>query len=386
MHRAIICDALAGIGETPPVVRDYPEGASEDIEATARCVSALVSGERSVTLDCGESGSTLRFLLPIAAALGGERRAVFRGRGRLLQRPLSPYLDELRRHGAVIDERRDSLVVTGALSAGEYELRGDISSQFVSGLLFALPLLDGDSSVRLTSPLESAGYVDLTIDELRKSGVEVRRKRGEREIFNVRGRQRYTHREISAEGDFSQAAFFLVAGALGRDVECRGLNLRSKQGDREILDILDRCGVRVVVTAEGGLKAKPGKPVPCDIDASGIPDLVPPVAVLLSFAQGLSRIYNAGRLRYKESDRLESIRETLFALGARIVVDGDSLVINGRDWIEGGAEVSAHGDHRIAMMAAVAAVRCRWQVKVEGAECVNKSYPAFWDDFEVSEV
>jgi 3-phosphoshikimate 1-carboxyvinyltransferase len=374
MHRAIICDALAG-------GRDFPQGVSEDIDATARCVLALVSGERNVTLDCGESGATLRFLLPVAAALGGKRTAVFRGRGRLLRRPMAPYLDELRRHGTVIAEKKDSIVVKGRLSAGLYELPGDISSQFVTGLLFALPLLDGDSEVRLTSPLESAGYVDLTIDELLRSGVEIRRGRG---TFLSVGGQRYRRREVSAEGDFSQAAFFLVAGALGRDVECRGLNLSSKQGDKEILDILKRCGVRVVLTSKGGLKAKPASPRPLDIDASDIPDLVPPVAALLCFARGVSRIYNAGRLRHKESDRLETVKEALGALGARVVADGDALVINGSEWLDGG-EVDSGGDHRIAMMAATAAVRCHGVVKVDGAECVAKSYPNFWDDFEVRE-
>ncbi|MDR1065400.1 MAG: 3-phosphoshikimate 1-carboxyvinyltransferase [Oscillospiraceae bacterium] len=369
LHRAIICDALAG-------GRDFPSGVSEDIDATARCALALTSGEPNITLDCGESGSTLRFTLPLAPALG-IKKAVFRGRGRLLRRPMDAYTDELRRHGARIEEKRDELIVSGELEAGVYELPGDISSQYISGLLFALPLC-GDSELRLTTPLESAGYVELTIDELQKSGVEIGRGR---DAFYIRGGQKYARREISAEGDYSQAAFFLAAGALGCDVECRGLDLRSKQGDMEILDILKRCGIRVVVTSGGGIKAKPGKILPCELDASGVPDLVPPVAAMLSFASGVSRIYNAGRLRHKESDRLESVRDTLCALGARVVIDGDTLVINGRDMLEGG-EISAHGDHRIAMMCAVAAIRCRWDVRVDGAECVAKSYPNFWSDFE----
>jgi 3-phosphoshikimate 1-carboxyvinyltransferase len=367
----MICNALAGALE-------LPEGFSEDLDATARCMLALTSGEREPTLNCGESGSTLRFLLPVAAAMGVS--ASFRGAGRLLERPLTPYLDELRRHGAQIVESADELRVSGTLTPGVFELPGDISSQFVTGLLLALPLLDSDSEIRLTSPLESVGYVGLTIDELLKSGVEIR---SEQDAFFIRGNQRYTQREISIEGDFSHAAVFLAAGALGREVECLGLNLSSKQGDMEILNILKSCGINVVITSGGGLKAKPGKILPCDIDATDIPDLIPPVAAMLCFARGVSRIYNAGRLRYKESDRFDAIREELCKLGARVVADGDTLVINGREILEGG-EMDSRGDHRIAMMGAVAAIRCRWEVIVDGAECVAKSYPRFWTDFEAT--
>jgi 3-phosphoshikimate 1-carboxyvinyltransferase len=358
LHRAIICAALAGgwIGVN---------SASDDVDATARCVSALMSGD-NVTLDCGESGSTLRFLIPVALALG--KSATFTGRGRLLERPMEPFFGALRAHGAEIAQTADAIEVSGELSAGIYELPGDVSSQFVTGLLFALPLLRGDSEIRLTTALESAGYVELTLDELGKSGVEARRTGGG---FEVPGGQRYLPREMDAEGDWSQAAFFLAARALGRDVEVAGLDYESKQGDREIAEILRRA------TADGGrIRA-------IDVDASGIPDIVPPVTALLCFADGVSRIYNAGRLRHKESDRLAALAEELGKLGAEIAVEGDALVIRGVTEICGGT-MSARGDHRIAMAGAVAAIRARGAVTIEGAECVSKSYPDFWKDFEVS--
>jgi 3-phosphoshikimate 1-carboxyvinyltransferase len=382
LHRAVICAALAGVEvKLSPV--------SDDIDATVRCVNALTTepqeGEGELQLDCGESGSTLRFLIPIAAALG--KSAVFTGRGRLMSRPLEPFLDELRRHGAVIEQEPDAINVSGALRAGRYELPGDISSQFVTGLLFALPLLRGDSEIHLTSPLESAAYVDLTVEELEKSGIEITRDGAD---FAVRGNQEFAAREVAAEGDYSQAAFFLAAAALGRDVRCEGLNPDSTQGDAAILQILQDAGFEIELAStvrvlpRGGQISRRNRTVlPVEIDVSGIPDLVPPVAALLSVADGTSRLYNAGRLRLKESDRLEAVAAELNAIGADIEIDDDALIIYGRKSLDGGT-VNARGDHRIAMMAAVAAIRSDAPVTVIGAECVSKSYPNFWKDFEVS--
>jgi 3-phosphoshikimate 1-carboxyvinyltransferase len=382
LHRAVICAALAGVEvKLPPV--------SDDIDATVRCVNALTAepteDNGDLRLDCGESGSTLRFLIPLAAALG--KSAVFTGRGRLLERPLEPFLEELRGHGAVIMHTRDEVSVSGALRAGRYELPGDISSQFVTGLLFALPLLAGDSEIHLTSPLESAAYVDLTVEELEKSGIEITRDGAD---YKIRGSQKYAAREVAAEGDYSQAAFFLAAAALGRDVRCEGLNANSTQGDAAILQILQDAGFEIELASavrvlpRGGQISRRNRTVlPIEIDVSGFPDLVPPVAALLSVADGTSRLYNAGRLRLKESDRLEAVAAELNALGADIEIDGDALVIYGRKSLDGGT-VNARGDHRIAMMAAVAAIRADAPVTVIGAECVSKSYPNFWKDFEVS--
>jgi 3-phosphoshikimate 1-carboxyvinyltransferase len=369
LHRELICAYLAG-------GRPALGSVSEDIDATARCMEALLCG--NAPLDCGESGSTLRFLIPAAAALG--KTAVFTGRGRLLSRPLAPFLDELARHGVRSALTGGALTVSGVLQSGVFSLPGDISSQFVTGLLLALPLTDGDSVIHMTSPLESAAYVDLTLDAMRKSGVAARRRAdGD---FEVPGGQRYARRAIDTEGDYSQAAFFLVSGALGRDVACLGLNPDSKQGDRGILEILRRAGVALQTTARG-VRALPGKIAPCDVDVSGVPDLVPPLAALFCFADGTSRLYNAARLRLKESDRLASVQEELCKLGARIEIDGDALALHGVPGLRGG-EMDARGDHRIAMMGAVAAIRAQSPVFIAGYDSVRKSYPDFWKDFEVS--
>ncbi|MDR0935498.1 MAG: 3-phosphoshikimate 1-carboxyvinyltransferase [Oscillospiraceae bacterium] len=350
LHRAIICASLAGDNLKNSFT-------SDDIAATTHCMNALTEG--NATLDCGESGSTLRFLLPLALALG--KSAVFTGRGRLLERPMTVFLDELRKHGAAIEQTASAINVSGTLNPGTYNLPGDVSSQFISGLLFALPLLEGDSTIRLTSVLQSATYVELTIDELKKSGIQLS-KRGYG--FIIPGGQSYAKRaDYTVEGDYSQAAFFLVARAFGCDLTVKGLNPDSKQGDRAIVSIIER--------AQSGA---------IDVDASNIPDLVPPVAALLSLTDGVSRIYNAGRLRLKESDRLQTVAETLNTLGADINIDGDALIINGVKNFKGGT-VTSHGDHRIAMMAAVAAIRADAPVTIEGAEAVAKSYPNFWNDF-----
>jgi 3-phosphoshikimate 1-carboxyvinyltransferase len=371
LHREIIRSFLSGVSP------DVPVGVSDDIDATARCMRALMTGADA--LDCAESGSTLRFLIPIAAALG--RRVRFTGRGRLLSRPLTPFLDELTRHGAVCELTSDALFVSGQLTAGTYRLPGDISSQFVTGLLFALPILSGDSEIVLTSPLESAAYVDLTLDALSRAGVRVTvTGTGD---YKIPGGQTYARGALIAEGDYSQAAFFLVAGALGRDVSVPGLREDSIQGDRAVLDILRAAGI-TLTRENGAIRALPGRAAPCDIDVSGIPDLVPPLAALFAYGDGASRLYNAARLRHKESDRLEAVRYELYALGADIRIEGDSLVITGQTRLRGG-ECDSRGDHRIAMMCAVAAIGCVGPVTLTGGGCVRKSYPGFWRDFEVSE-
>jgi 3-phosphoshikimate 1-carboxyvinyltransferase len=333
-------------------------------------------------LDCGESGSTLRFLIPVAALLPGG--ALFTGHGRLMERPLGPYASALGEHGAAIAADAagvGGISVRGGLKAGAFRLPGDVSSQFVSGLLLALPLLGGDSEIAMESPLQSAGYVDLTIDALAGFGVGIERDGYAR--FFVRGGQRYRpQRACEVEADFSQAAYYLVAGALGCECECAGLPMASKQGDRAIVQILERSGATVERTPNGGLAARApkGRLLPQTVDASGIPDLVPPLAALFSFCDGQSRIANAGRLRHKESDRLASVASELRALGASISQEGDSLLISGARSLKGG-RAKSWGDHRIAMMAAVAAIGCEGAVTLSGGECVAKSYPGFWEDF-----
>jgi 3-phosphoshikimate 1-carboxyvinyltransferase len=389
-HRAVICAALA---DGDSVIENL--GASEDIGATLSCVRALLgagfkeggafggagkmpwsggAGDMAV-LDCGESGSTLRFLLPVAAL--GAGRTAFTGKGRLLSRPIDLYAEVFRAAGASYEHVADKVTVKGPLRSGEYALPGDVSSQFVSGLLLALPLLEGDSTVRLSSPLESGGYVDMTIDVMRRFGVEIGRDGAH---YLVRGGQRYRPARYRVEADYSQAAFFLAASALGRDVEVSGLDRDSIQGDRAILGVLAQAGAEIAWRG-GAVTARAGRLSPVTVDAREIPDLVPPIAALCCFCDGTSRVLNAGRLRLKESDRLRALASELGKLGAEVKEGAGSLEIAGSESLAGG-DADARGDHRIAMAIAVAAIRCRGRVRLSGWRSVAKSYPGFWRDFE----
>jgi 3-phosphoshikimate 1-carboxyvinyltransferase len=295
-----------------------------------------------------------------------------------MSRPLGPYFDALSKNGVSASVENGALTVTGQLTPGVFALPGDISSQFVSGLLLALPLLDGDSDILLTTPLQSASYVGLTIDMMARFGVTARRAGSG---FTVKGGQSYRPVNVSAEADYSPAAFFLVAGALGCPCECRGLSGDSAQGDRAVLDILKNAGARLERAPDGGITARPGNLKAQTVDVSDIPDLVPPLAALFAFCPGVSKITNAARLRHKESDRLEAVTSALNALGARTAIAGDSIIINGVDSLRGGV-ADSRGDHRIAMMSAVAAIRSLGPVTVTQSECVSKAYPEFCVDFE----
>jgi 3-phosphoshikimate 1-carboxyvinyltransferase len=371
-HRVIICAALSGKrgGAASAAV-------SEDTAATARCVWTMAEpGDR--VFDCGESGSTLRFMLPVASLYEGAK--TFTGSGRLMRRPMAPYLDELRRHGLDIQTDDDSITVSGILQPGIYALPGDIGSQFISGLLMALPKLPGDSEIHITSPLTSAAYVDITLDVMQRFGVTAYNDNYRRLL--IHGGQKYVYSEVRIEADYSQAAFFLTAGALGYPCECKGLAQHSRQGDSCIVDIMRECGVKLTRGADGGLTAYPCDRIkPMLIDSTHIPDLVPPLAVLLAFADGNSRIANAGRLRMKESDRLTAVCAGLRKLGAKIRAGPDTIDITGVRRLKGGV-MNSYGDHRIAMMGAVAAIRSDGAVFIDDAGCVAKSYPGFWDDFE----
>jgi 3-phosphoshikimate 1-carboxyvinyltransferase len=371
-HRAIICAALSGWNGVIPQA-----SFSEDTAATARCAKLLGShGDKA--FNCGESGSTLRFMIPAASLFEGKK--TFTGRGRLMKRPLGPYVEELQRHGLRIEQTGGALTVDGVLRNGVYSLPGHVSSQFVTGLLLALPLTGGDSEIRLTSPLASASYVDITLEVMARFGVTAYNDNYERLL--IHGKQRYIMHEIHIEADYSQAAFFLVAGALGYESECVGLAPFSRQGDGCIVEILKDSGARVEKGGRGGLIVMPCEDIkPMMIDATHIPDLVPPLAALLAFAGGRSRIGNAGRLRMKESDRLSAVCSELKKLGARITPGPDYIDIIGVRRLSGGV-MRSHNDHRIAMMGAVAAIRSDRPVFIEDAGCVAKSYPGFWDDFE----
>ena len=358
-HRLLIAAALAD-GES----RIEHLADSQDIQATRRCMAALKApGEDLPVLDCGESGSTLRFLIPVALALRGGGR--FTGRGRLMERPQKPYFNLFDEKGIAYRQEDGVLTVQGRLTPGTFALPGDVSSQFVTGLLYALPLLEGDSRITLTTPLESRGYVDMTLEALERFGIRAECPDGR--TLRVPGGQTYRPCRAAVESDYSQAAFYYAANGLGGQVEILGLNPRSAQGDRCIVPYhMQLCG--------------PGE---AELDVSQCPDLVPPLAAHAALRQGITRIVNAARLRIKESDRLTAVTQVLTALGADVVEGADRLTITGQpEGLAGGVTVDSHNDHRIAMMAAIAATRCAAPVTIIGAECVAKSYPDFWEDYE----
>jgi len=396
-HRLLICAALADC-ETFIICRER----SEDIDATARCLEALgavIKYERDgfyvnpvdlqktnektehCALDCGESGSTLRFLLPVCGALGVT--ADFNMGGRLPARPLSPLYDEMVSHGCVLSERgRSPLTCRGRLKSGEYNLPGNISSQYVSGLLFALPLLSGDSIIRISGVLESRPYVDMTLDTMRGFGIKILEE--EPNTFTVYGGQSYrSPKTARVEGDWSNAAFWLSAGAIGKiPVACAGLDPESKQGDKLIVKTLSRFGANVACE-KNSARVFPGKLASINIDAGDTPDLVPVLAAVASVAEGTTVIKNAGRLRIKESDRLCAVTTVLRDLGADIAETEDGLIIRGKAKLTGG-ETQSFGDHRLAMTAAVLSSACSGTVTIRGAEAVKKSYPDFFDDFSAA--
>ncbi len=391
VHRAIIAAALSG-GKC--VLHHVAE--SKDIGATLSCMGALGTKHhlniskmelvlepkktyhmpQELVLDCCESGSTLRFLMPLALVFGQNVR--FLGQGRLMQRPQKPYFDLFDEKGIRYKTGTNEIQLSGKLEAGTFRLPGDVSSQFITGLLFALPLLEGDSEIVLTSELESKGYVDLTLDVLKDFGITVFCDEYKR--FVVKGGQTYKPKDYTVESDYSQAAFFLVAGAIGCDVTCLNLRKESLQGDKKILELITAAGGEIEYTEGGGIRARRTDVMHgiC-IDARDIPDLVPILAVLCTFCRGESRIINAGRLRFKESDRLAAISSELRQLGVEVIEGGDYLRIIGRDLVTGNT-TSAWNDHRIAMAIAIAATRCEGKVGIVGAkEAVKKSYPDFFE-------
>lgn len=341
-------------------------------------ISAKKSTGRNIEIDCGESGSTLRFLIPIALLTG--KKIKFTGHGRLMQRPMEPYFKMFARHGISCLTEGDCMYLDGKLTGGAYEIEGNVSSQFITGLLFALPLAEEDSEIIITTTAESKGYIDLTLDVLKKFGIKIENHNYMRYV--IPGGQKYKARNFVIEGDYSQAAFFLVAGAIGGNVECLGLDEDSLQGDRAIIDIIKRTGAKIEKTKEGIRAVQTANMHGITVDAREVPDLVPIVSVLLALCRGESNIINAGRLRMKESDRLEATRSELGHLGADITEGADSLKIIGKQVLES-SNVSSRSDHRIAMSLAIAAQRCEGgSITIMGAaDAVKKSYPDFFDAY-----
>ena len=380
-HRVILAAALArGRSRLENVA------ISQDILATLSCIGALGAhwerkGERTLEVtgmggifqpgkelphfDCGESGSTLRFLIPIALAVAGG--GIFTGRGRLMERPQEPYIHLFREKGISWNREGDTLTVLGQLKAGDYELPGNVSSQFFTGLLYALPLVSGISRIVPTTHIEGRDYLAMTLDTLAGAGVTVTELHNTIKYFRITGKTAYKAMDYTVESDWSQAAFWYAANFLGGQITIQGLNPTSAQGDKAVASFYWKL-------------ARPGD---VDLDMSQYPDLVPPLAAMAAVRKGTCRFNNAGRLRMKESDRLNSVTAALIALGADIREGEDSLTIRGRDSLMGGEMVDSQNDHRIAMMAAVSAQTCQKPVTILGAECVNKSYPNFWEHFQV---
>lgn len=405
-HRILICELLSKLGEADRLdAQGEPREASkqrrlayrtsEDIMATIDCISKiqllLKDGKQETVLDCNQSGSTLRFLLPIACALGLKAR--FLMRGRLAKRPLDELINELKSHGCKIDKEDDAICTSGKLEHGVFNLPGDISSQYVSGLLMALPLLSSDSEIHVRGPIVSAGYIDVTLDVMRKFSISVSEESsGSEYIYRIKGGQRYILPEkYIVEGDWSNAAFWFAIGVLGDEpLAIEGLNPNSLQGDRRIFDILREMGAEVYAIIDNDKAVFEAYPLgdkalkAIVLDAENIPDLVPLIAILACFTDGKSKITGIKRLRLKESDRLLAIEELIDGLGGSIKIREDVIEISGLGtgaMLRGG-EVRCFDDHRIVMSAATSSLRCREDVLIDNAFAVNKSYLGFFDELD----
>lgn len=387
VHRAIICAAMAN-----GVSRISPVALSNDIKATIGCIKALgadavlennvltVDGtnmykNKTALLDCGESGSTLRFFIPIAAV--GNINATFVGKGKLPQRPIGIFTEALPKAGTVCKtEGGLPLEIKGQLKSGIFEIPGNVSSQFITGLLLALPILEGDNEIVLTSPLESVGYIAMTIRTMKQFGVNIQ---ATEKGWHIKGGQSYKTCDYTTDGDWSQAAFFMVLGAVSGKVTVKGVAKDSTQGDKKCAEILARFGAKVtqldneVTVEKRELKA-------ITIDASQIPDLVPVLSVCAAFAKGTTKIINAERLRIKECDRLKATAELLNNLGGKVKELSDGLEITGVSSLKGG-NVNGYNDHRIVMSAAVCAARSDEDITATFAMSINKSYPDFYIDY-----
>ncbi len=389
-HRAIIAASLAK-GES--IISNVM--LSKDIEATIKGMTALgasikvedttlrITGSdilrRECFIDANESGSTLRFLLPLA--LVNPEPMEFRGKNHLVKRPLDSYFKIFDRLGISYIHPLDAylpLKTKGGLIPGCYEVKGNISSQFITGLLFALPLLNGDSKIKIIGDLESKGYVDLTLDILSMFGIHITNHHYEE--FFIEGNQTYTPFNYTVEGDYSQTAFFLIAGAMGADIKLKGMRRDSYQGDKKIIEDIQAFHGNIYMDDES-LFCSPGLTKGTTIDFSQSPDLGPALTVLASVSEGISCFRHVERLRIKECDRVSCMREALNQLGAHIEEEPDTMTIYGVPHLQGGI-VDSYNDHRVAMALAMASLKMKEPLTIVNAECVSKSYPNFWEIFE----
>lgn len=394
-HRGIICASLSsGVSVIDNI--DYSDDINATIDAMVSLGAVIDKNEDKLTItgalhkdakrsaartvDCNESGSTLRFLVPISLLFDGMTK--FIGRGNLGKRPLYTYYNIFKEQGIKYNavDNKLNLMVKGRIKAGEFVLPGNISSQFITGLLFTLPLLEGDSKIIISTELESKGYIDLTLACMKDFGIDIE-NRDYRE-FIIKGGQSYNSRNYRVEGDYSQGAFYLSANALGSKVELLDLREDSLQGDKEAIDILERMGAKFEfkdsITIKDNCKLKSTL-----IDASQCPDIIPVISLVAALSEGRTEIINAGRLRIKECDRLKAVATELNRLGAKVIEKEEGLIIDGVEELEGGIEVWSWKDHRIAMTLAIAATRCKNPIIIKDYDCVAKSYPSFFDDYKM---
>lgn len=327
-------------------------------------------------VNCNESGSTLRFMIPLSTFV--DEPVVYDGVGGLRTRPLDPYINIFKEKNVrCIYSDQLPMIVEGQLKSGIYQLPGDVSSQFITGLMYVLPLLEGNSEIIITSNLESKSYIDLTLETLRDFGVNIINH--DYKKFEIKGGQCFTCKTHTVESDFSQAAFWIVAAILGGSINLKNINLNSLQGDKEILDIVKRMGANISENIDM-IEVSKSKTSGTLVDASQCPDIIPIVTVLAALSEGKTTIVNGARLRIKESDRLKSICTELNKIGADIIETEDGLIIEGKNQLRGG-EVESWGDHRIVMSLAIASIRCDSPVIINGFSAVDKSYPNFFEDF-----
>lgn len=389
-HRAIICASLAN-GKSIISNLDYSDdilatidgmkklGANIQCEKDRLIIEGIENFDslKDNIIDCNESGSTLRFFIPIFS-LTGEKIS-FTGRNRLLKRPQKIYEEIFKEQNLYYFQDEDKIEIKGKLKAKEYFIDGNISSQFISGLLFTLPLLEENSIININPPFESASYIDLTMEVLKEFGITINKVTPLR--FEIQGGQKYIAKDYKVEGDFSQLAFFAVLGALNNDLKCIGVKHNSKQGDKAIIDILKKSGVKIEEIEEGYLIYK-GKIKGCEIDLGDCPDLGPILNVLAMYGEGEFKIFNASRLRLKESDRISAMEKELKKLGVEIETTEDEIKILGKENYLGNIEVFGHKDHRIVMSLVIAGTMLEKPIIIDGAEAVEKSYPKFFQDLE----
>jgi 3-phosphoshikimate 1-carboxyvinyltransferase len=387
LHRAIICACLADGKST---IRNVTF--SDDIKATINAFKQLgikiekmdnalnIYGNGKLSffgdeeIDCKESGSTIRFLIPL---LCNNKGISFTGKHSLLKRPLSVYEDIFISKSIKFERTENNIFIKGEIEPGIYKLPGNVSSQFISGLLFSLPLKNSDSKVEIIGKLESKKYVDLTIDVLNSFGINIIEKNN---IYFIKGDQTYKSCNYTVESDYSQLAFFAVAGIINGDIKISNVNKNTLQPDSVIIDLIKSMGGKVLKERDS-LRFVKSETSGLNIDVSQCPDIGPILSILGAVSKGETLIYNANRLRIKETDRLLATNEILSVLGIKTNILGDSYIIYGSETFKKGT-IDSYNDHRMAMSTAIAALRADGPIIIERAEAINKSYPDFFDDLQ----